>query len=95
MGSFQTVSSRGGTKYPLAWIANPIGCSLCPGVCLTGRGLRQHKNQRMLRMNQVGPRNEEEGGGCGREEQVHFQEQEGRGQRAKEGLVGLSLGDRD
>ena len=46
-------------------------------------------------MNQAGPRNEEEGGGCGREEQVHFQEQEERGQRAKEGLMGLSSGNRD
>lgn len=71
------------------------GYSLCPGsVSLEGEWTwaMQKKNQRMVRMNQAGPRNQEEGGGYGRGEQVHFQEQEGRGQRAKEGLVGLSLG---
>lgn len=42
----------------------------------------------------MGPRSQKEGEGYGKEKQVHFQEQ-GRGRKAKEGLVGLSSGDRD
>lgn len=59
-------------KISLAWLANPMGYSLCLGsVSLEGDG-GNVKNQRMLSMNQVGPRSQEEGGGCGRGEQVHF-----------------------
>lgn len=43
----------------------------------------------------MGPRSQKEGEGYGKEKQVHFQEQEGGGQKAKEGLVGLSSGDRE
>lgn len=41
------------------------------------------------------PRSQKEGEGYGKEKQVHFQEQEGRGRKAKEGLVSLSSGNRD